>query len=144
MLRAKVCCATTFSKSIKCPSCCGRARLVDVPEGVRHLHCYLPVPQYPVIQDCKAAFVLVVDRSGQLWQSGHVVLERYTSDVVQGVDIACGLDHTAVVVKHELILEPVAQCALVKWHVALEQPEVEWGEEAIIKGISDSLVSDNA
>ena len=42
----------------------------------------LPVPQYPVIQDRKAAFVLVVDRSGLLWQSDHVVLERYTSNVV--------------------------------------------------------------
>ena len=30
----------------------------------------------------KAAFVLVVDHSGQLWQSEHVVLEKYTSDVV--------------------------------------------------------------
>ena len=28
--------------------------------------------------------------------------------------------------------------------MALEQLEVEWGEEAIIKGISDCLVSDNA
>ena len=100
--------------------------------------------QYPVIQDRKAAFVLVVDHSGQLWQSDHVVLERYTSDVVCGVDIACGLDHTAVVVKHELILEPVAQCALVKWDVALMQLEVEFGEEAITKGISDGHVSDNA
>ena len=49
-----------------------------------------------------------------------------------------------VVVKRELILEPVAQCALVKWHVAPEHLEVEWGEEAITKGISDGLVSDNA
>ena len=44
--------------------------------------CHRPVPQYPVIQDRKAGFVLVVDHSGQLWQSDHVVLERYTSDVV--------------------------------------------------------------
>ena len=51
---------------------------------------------------------------------------------------------TDVVVKRELILEPVAQCALVKWHVALEQLEVEWDEEAITKGVSDGLVSDNA
>ena len=49
---------------------------VDDPEGVRLVHCHLPVPQYPVIQDRKAAFVLVVDHSGQLWQSDHVVLER--------------------------------------------------------------------
>ena len=49
-----------------------------------------------------------------------------------------------VAVKRALILEPVAQRALVKWHVALEQLEVEWGEEAITKGISDGLVSDNA
>ena len=55
---------------------------VDVPEGVRLVHCHLPVPQYPVIQDRKVAFVLVVDHSGQLWQSDHVVLERYASDVV--------------------------------------------------------------
>ena len=54
------------------------------------------------------------------------------------------LDHTAVVVKSELILEPVAQCALVKWHVALEQLEVEWSEEAITEDISDGLVSGNA
>ena len=55
---------------------------VDIPEGVRLVQCHLPVPQYPVIQDRKAAFVLVVDHSGQLWQSDHVVLERYSSDVV--------------------------------------------------------------
>ena len=53
-------------------------------------------------------------------------------------------DHTAVVVKIELILGPVAQCALVNWHVALEQLKVEWDEEAITEGISDGLVSGNA
>ena len=37
---------------------------VDVPEGVRLVHCHLPVPQYPVIQDGKAAFAVVVDHSG--------------------------------------------------------------------------------
>ena len=37
---------------------------VDVPEGVRLVHCHLPVPQYPVIQDRKAAIVLSVDHSG--------------------------------------------------------------------------------
>ena len=47
---------------------------VDVPEGVGLVYCHLPVPQYPVIQDRKAAFVLVVDHSGQLLQSDHVVL----------------------------------------------------------------------
>ena len=56
--------------------------LVDVPEGVRLVHYHLPVPQYPVIQDRKAVFVLVVDHSGQLWQSDYVVLVRYASDVV--------------------------------------------------------------
>ena len=55
---------------------------VDVQEGVRLVHYHLPVPQYPVIQDRKAVLVLVVDHSGQLWQSDHVVLERYASDVV--------------------------------------------------------------
>ena len=54
------------------------------------------------------------------------------------------VDHMDVVVKGELILEPIARCALVKWHVNLEQLEVEWGKEAIIKCISDGLVSDNA
>ena len=54
------------------------------------------------------------------------------------------MDHTAVVVKSELIHEPVAQWALVKWHVALEQLEVEWSEEAITEDISDGLVSGNA
>ena len=49
-----------------------------------------------------------------------------------------------VVVEREFILEPVAQCVLVKWHVALEQLEVEWDEEAITEGISDGLVSGNA
>ena len=42
----------------------------------------LSIDIFPVIQDRKAAFVLVVDHSGQLWQSDHVVLERYYSDVV--------------------------------------------------------------
>ena len=55
---------------------------VDVLEDVGLVHCHLPVPQCPVIQDCKAAFVLVVYHSDQLWQSDHVVLERYASDVV--------------------------------------------------------------
>ena len=54
-----------------------------VPEGVRLVHCHLPVPQYPVIQDRKADFILVVDHSGQHCQSNHVVLERYTSDVYE-------------------------------------------------------------
>ena len=44
----------------------GRHVQVDVTEGVRLVHFHLPVPQYPVIQDRKAAFVLVVDHSGQL------------------------------------------------------------------------------
>ena len=48
-------------------------------------------------------------------------------------------DHTAVVVKRELIVGPVAQCALVNWHVALEQLKVEWDEEAITEGISNDL-----
>ena len=48
----------------------------------RVLDLSIPVPQYPVVQDRKAAFLLVVDHSGQLWQSYHVVLERYTSVVV--------------------------------------------------------------
>ena len=43
----------------------------------------------------------------------------------------------------EFILESVAQCVLVKWHMALEQVEVEW-DEAITEGISDCLVSGNA
>ena len=124
--------------------CCGRARLGLCSRGFQT--CPLPssgaaVPGYIGSQ---GGLLLVVDRSGQLWQSDHVVLERFTSNVVRGVDIACGLDHTAVIVKRELILEPVAQCALVKWHVALEQLEVEWGEEAITKGICDGFVSDNA
>ena len=54
------------------------------------------------------------------------------------------LDHRIVDVEHEVILEPVAQCALVKWHVTLEQLEVEWGADANTEGISDGLVSDNA
>ena len=110
-----------------------------MPEDVRLVHCHFPVQQYPVILDRKAAFVLAVDHSVQLWRSDLYVLERYASDVVRG-----GLDHTVVVVEREFILEPVAQCALVKWHVALEQLEVQWGEEAITEGISDGLVSGNA
>ena len=46
---------------------------VDVPEGVRLVYWHLSVPQYPVIQDRKAAFVLVVDRSDQLWQSDAAI-----------------------------------------------------------------------
>ena len=53
-----------------------------VPEGVRLVHCHLPEQTEDRIQNRRAAFVLVVDHSGQLWQTDHVVLERYTSDVV--------------------------------------------------------------
>ena len=111
----------------RCPSCCGRARLgFNIPEGVRLVHCHLPVPQHPVIQNRKAAFVLVIDHSSPLGVYEHVLLKRYASDVVRGGGIACGLDHTVLVVECFFILEPVGQCALVKWHLALEQLEVEW------------------
>ena len=64
-------------------------REVDVPEGVRLVHCHLPVPQYPVIQDRKAAVVLVVDHAGQLWKGDHVVLERYASHRLQPGSFSC-------------------------------------------------------
>ena len=47
---------------------------IDIPEGVALVFADFSVPQYPVIQDRKAAFVLVVDHSGQLWLSDHVIL----------------------------------------------------------------------
>ena len=104
----------------------------DVPEGIRLVHCHLPLPQYPVIQNRKAAFVLVIDHSSQLRMCDHVIYERYASDVIRGVGIACGLDHTVVAVERQFILEPVDQCALVKWRVACT-----WS-------ISDGPVSGNA
>ena len=55
---------------------CGHVS-VYVPEGVRLVHCHLPVPQYPAIQIRKAAFVLVMDRSSQLGMYDHVIHARY-------------------------------------------------------------------
>ena len=54
--------------------------------------------------------------------------------------IACVLDHTAVVVEREFILEPVAKCALVKWHVAFQQLEVQGDVEAVAEGIGHGIV----
>ena len=90
------------------PSCCGRHVEIDIPEGVAFVSAYFSVPQYPVIQDRKAAFVLVVDHAGQLWLSDYFVLQTDVLNTVRGVGITCGLDHTAVVVEREFILEPVA------------------------------------
>ena len=91
------------------------------------------------IQNRKAAFVLVIDHSSKLGVCDNVILARYSSDVVRGVGIACGLDHTVVVVEREFILQPVDQCALVKWHVTLEQLAVEWNEKRLRRASAMAL-----
>ena len=47
---------------------------IDIPEGVAFVSAYFLVAEYPVIEDCKAASVLVGDNSGQLRVSDHVIL----------------------------------------------------------------------
>ena len=56
--------------------------LFDISEGVALVQSHPPVPQYPVIQVRKAAFVLVVDHSSQLGVCDHVIHERYAVDIV--------------------------------------------------------------
>ena len=47
---------------------------IDIPEGVALVFADFSVPQNPVKQDRKTAFVLVVDHSGQIWLSDYVIL----------------------------------------------------------------------
>ena len=58
MLQAKHCCDILQEHQDALHAAGGHV-YVDVPEGVRLVHCHLPVPQYPVIEDRKAAFVLL-------------------------------------------------------------------------------------
>ena len=143
MLGAKGCCANILEEQEDSFYAADGQVEIDYSEALRLVHCHLPVPQYPVIQNRKAALVLVIDHSSQLGVCDHVILEKYASDVVCVVGIVCGLDHTVVIVEREFILEPVTQCALVKWLVALKQLEVEWDEKAISESISVCLVSGN-
>ena len=55
---------------------------VYAPECAGLVHCHLSVPQYPVIQDRKAAFVLVVYHSSQLGISDNVIFEADAFNVV--------------------------------------------------------------
>ena len=116
---------------------------IDIPEDVDFVSAYFSVPQYPVIQDRKAAFVLVVDHAGQLWLSDHFVLQTDFSNTVRGVGITCGLDHAAVVVKGEFIFEAVSERALVKLHEAFQQLEIKRDVEAVAERIGNGFVRGN-
>ena len=113
---------------------------VDIPEGVALVSADFSVTQYPVIQDREAAVVLIGDHSGQLWLSDNFVLQTDVFNTERGVGITCGLDHAAVVVEGEFILEPVA---LGERHVALEQLEIKRDVEAVAESIGDGLVGCN-
>ena len=114
---------------------------VDIPKGVALVSADFSVPEYPVVQDRDAAFVLVGNHSGQLRLSDHVILQTDVLDAVRGVGITCGLDHAAVVVKGEFILEAVSQRALVERHVAFQQLEIKRDVEAVAE--RDGFVSCN-
>ena len=47
---------------------------INVPEGVALVSSDVTVPQYPVIQDRKAAPVLIGDHAGQLWLCDDLIL----------------------------------------------------------------------
>ena len=44
-------------------------------------------------------------------------------------------------VEYEFVLQPVPKRALIEWHVALEQLEIERDVEAVAEGIGDGIVS---
>ena len=47
---------------------------VDVPEGVALVSAYFSVPLNPVIEDHKAAVVLIGDHASQLWLLDDLIL----------------------------------------------------------------------
>ena len=47
---------------------------IDIPEGIALVFAYFSMPQNPVIEDCKAAVVLIGDHAGQIWLCDHFVL----------------------------------------------------------------------
>ena len=67
------------------------------------------------------AGILVANRTGQLWLQTDIL------DVVRGVGIICGPDHSVVVVEDEFILQAVPERALIERHVALWQIETSVG-----------------
>ena len=83
------------------------------------------MPQYPVIQDRKAAPVLIGDHAGQLWLCDNLILQTDVFNVVCGVGIACGPNYAAVVFEGEFVLQIFSQRALKEWHVALRQLEIK-------------------
>ena len=101
------------------------------------------MPQRLVVEDRDAAVLLVVDHVGQLRLSDHFVLQTYVLNTVGGVGITRGLDHAAVVVEGEFVLEAISQGALIKRHVALEQLEIKRDVEAVAESIGNGFVSCN-
>ena len=55
---------------------------VDIPEGVALVSAYFSVAQYPVIEDRKAAVVLICDHASQLRLSKDVILQTDVFNVV--------------------------------------------------------------
>ena len=55
---------------------------VDIPEGVALVSAYFSVPQNPVIEDCKAAVVLIGDHASQLWLRDDLILQTDVFNVV--------------------------------------------------------------
>ena len=47
---------------------------VDIPEGVALVSAYFSVPQNPVIEDHKAAVVLIGDHASQRWLRDDLIL----------------------------------------------------------------------
>ena len=86
------------------------------------------------------AGILVANRTGQLWLGHHVALQTDILDVVRGVGIIRGPDHSVVVVEGEFILQAVPERALIERHVALEQVEIQWDVESIAISIGNGLV----
>lgn len=55
---------------------------IDIPEGVAFVFAAFSVSQYQVIQNRKAAFVLVVDHAGKLRLSDDLILKTKVFNVV--------------------------------------------------------------
>ena len=118
---------------------------VEIPEGVALI---LAVSQYPVAQYRESPFVLVGDHSGQIRLSDNGELQTDVFDPVRdvgsGLCYSCSQDHTAVVIEGQLVLESVAERALVEWHVSLEYLDIQRDMEPIRERIGDDLVGRNS
>ena len=121
MLRAKGCCAATFSKSIKMP--------FMLRAGTFRLMFQRLLDLSIVIFRCRSTRSYRIARRPLYWlsiirASSGCVPMSYSREMPP-MWYEASTSPTIVVAEREFILEPVAQCTMVKWRVALEQLDVE-------------------